>query len=111
VLYSLTYAVVRLLLEVLIVRGRPNAKLSAEVLALAISFGCSSDRWPGLAGSPPTVSYSRPLVVLCPGQPGARSCPAPRRCSAGIGSWSAANGPPTRDALADWDRFPGAAPI
>jgi putative transposase len=34
VLYSLTYAVVRLLLEVLIVRGRPNAKLSAEVLAL-----------------------------------------------------------------------------
>ncbi len=33
-LYSLTYAVVRLLLEVLIVRGRPNAKLSAEVLAL-----------------------------------------------------------------------------
>ena len=27
VLYSLTYAVVRLLLEVLIVRGRPNAKL------------------------------------------------------------------------------------
>jgi hypothetical protein len=32
VLYSLTYAVVRLLLELLIVRGRPNAKLSAEVL-------------------------------------------------------------------------------
>jgi hypothetical protein len=34
VLYSLAYAVVRLLLEVLIVRGRSNAKLPAEVLAL-----------------------------------------------------------------------------
>ena len=34
VLYFLAYAVVRLLLEVLIVRGRPNAKLRAEVLAL-----------------------------------------------------------------------------
>jgi hypothetical protein len=34
VLYSLTYVVVRLLLQVLIVRGRPNATLGAEVLAL-----------------------------------------------------------------------------
>ena len=32
--YFLAYAVVRLLLEVLIVRGRPNANLHAEVLAL-----------------------------------------------------------------------------
>jgi putative transposase len=34
VLYFLAYAVVRLLLEVLIVSGRPNATLRAEVLAL-----------------------------------------------------------------------------
>ena len=45
--------------------------------------GCSSDRWDGLGGSLLTVSYSPPSVVLCPGQPGDRSCRAPRPCSAG----------------------------
>jgi hypothetical protein len=34
VLYSFLYAVVRLLLEILIVRGQPDAGLRAEVLAL-----------------------------------------------------------------------------
>jgi hypothetical protein len=34
VLYSFAYALVRLLLEVLIVRSRPNPELRAEVLAL-----------------------------------------------------------------------------
>jgi len=39
VIYSLAYAVVRLLLEVLVVRGRSQANLRAEVLALRYQLG------------------------------------------------------------------------
>jgi len=91
------------------VRGRPNAKLRAEVLARrhqlrVLERQVARPRW-----QPTDCLLLAAISRALPGQPGDRSCPARRRCSAGIGSWSAANGPPTGDALADWDRFPGAS--
>jgi hypothetical protein len=61
VLYFLAYAVVRLLLEVLIVRGGPNAKLRVEVLALRHQLRVL-ERQVGRPRWQPTHLYGQPLL-------------------------------------------------
>ena len=79
VLIALAYAIARFLLEVLIVRRKPDAELQSEVLALrhqlrVLERQVSRTRWQ------PVVDFCLPRSARpCPGRPGARSCPARRR--------------------------------
>lgn len=93
VLFSLLYAVVHLLLEILIVRGRPTARLEAEVLALRHQLRVLERQ----VGRPRWQPADRLLLAavsrVCPGRTGNLSYPAPRPCSDGTESWSVASDP------------------
>ena len=58
-LFSLLYDLLRLLIEILIVRSRGDAKLRAEVLALRHKLGVWNVRLVAHIGSPP-IGYCWP---------------------------------------------------
>ena len=91
--YSVLYDLLRLLIEILIVRGRGDAQLRAEVLALRHQLGVLERQ----VGRPRWQATDRLILAAISRalpRPAWRSLlPSRRRCCAGIGSWSAAGGP------------------
>src|SRR5262249_55029438 len=81
-------AFARLLIDALMYRDRSDARLRAEGLALryhlrVLERRTNRPRWQ------PTDRLLLPRsAASCPGHRGDHCCPARKRCSAGIGSWS-----------------------